>query len=42
MSAVHSGASLCCAVSLVIMGFYLFLWHEDEGFHRAFVASHTI
>lgn len=41
-SNVYSSASLCCAVSVVIMGFYLFPWHMDEGFHRAFVASHTI
>lgn len=39
---VYSAASLCCAVSVVIMGFYLFPWHMDEGFHRAFVAFHTI
>lgn len=41
-SNVYSAASLCCAVSVVIMGFYLFPWHMDEGLHRAFVASHTI
>lgn len=41
-SNVYSATPLCCAVSVIIMGFYLFPWHMDEGFHRAFVASHTI
>lgn len=41
-SSVYSAASLCCSVSVVIMGFYLFPWHMDEGFHRAFVAFRTI
>lgn len=39
---VYSASSLCFSVSVVIMGFYLFPWHTDEGFHRDFVASHTI
>lgn len=30
---------LFCAVCVVIIGFYLFLWHKDEGFHRVFAAS---
>lgn len=34
-SDVYSAASLFC-VSVVIMGFYLFSWHTEEGFHRAF------
>lgn len=32
-------AFLLCAVCVVIIGFYLFLWHKDEGFHRVFAAS---
>ena len=34
-SDVYSAASLF-RVSVVIMGFYLFSWHTEEGFHRAF------
>lgn len=34
--------ALCCAVLVVIMGFYLFPRHMDEGFHSSFVSSHTI
>lgn len=41
-SNVYSFSSVCCAVSVVIMGFYLFPRHMDEGFHSSFVSSHTI
>lgn len=35
-------AFLFCAICVVIIGFYLFFWHMDQGFHRVFAASHTI
>lgn len=38
----HAAVFLFCAVCVVIIGFYLFLWHMNEGFHRVFAASHTV
>lgn len=33
---------LFCVGCVAIIGFYLFLWHMGEGFHRLFAASRTV